>query len=298
MRLHDLADDKLLANTSILVKQEREVTLEILHHLREIEKRRLFSTLKCQSLFDYCTQHLKYSESQALRRISAMRALRDLPEIESRIENGSLSLANVAQAQSFFNQERKEDRPLSRDEKIQVMGKLENQSKRNAEKIIAVEKSSRSAFPGYLLSVKVFNIEMTSEYEEVLTKLKGLLAHKMPNATSQEIILAAMKIAVAQLDPQKTKPRKNQSLKVLVWQKHQGKCEICRSTHALQVDHIIPRAHGGKDELSNLRLLCRNCNQRQAIEKIGKAQMLKYLTSDNVKTHRSHIHSSQISLHR
>lgn len=31
----------------------------------------------------------------------------------------------------------------------------------------------------------------------------------------------------------------------------------------LTVDHIVPRKHGGSDELSNLRVLCRACNSRK-----------------------------------
>lgn len=56
--------------TDQLVQQERELLIEILRHLREIERRRLFSALGFKSLFDYAVKRLKYSEDQAGRRIS------------------------------------------------------------------------------------------------------------------------------------------------------------------------------------------------------------------------------------
>jgi hypothetical protein len=47
------------------------------------------------------------------------------------------------------------------------------------------------------------------------------------------------------------------------------KCEKCGSKFALEVDHIRPRALGGGGEVENLRILCRNCNQREAVKIFG-----------------------------
>jgi ATP adenylyltransferase len=41
------------------------------------------------------------------------------------------------------------------------------------------------------------------------------------------------------------------------------RCELCgipASERALEVDHVLPRRHGGKDEVSNLQALCYRCN--------------------------------------
>jgi hypothetical protein len=57
------------------------------------------------------------------------------------------------------------------------------------------------------------------------------------------------------------------------------RCVKCGSVHALQVDHILPRALGGSDDPDNLRLLCRSCNQRAAIEDFGLRHMLRFLDS-------------------
>ena len=91
LNLTQLTDKNLLDQTKDLVQKERSLTVKILHHLQEIEKRKLFSDLNYSSLFEYATKHLGYSESAASRRISAMRLIKNLSEAESKIESGKLN---------------------------------------------------------------------------------------------------------------------------------------------------------------------------------------------------------------
>ncbi|MGZ3749046.1 MAG: HNH endonuclease, partial [Pseudobdellovibrionaceae bacterium] len=68
--------------------------------------------------------------------------------------------------------------------------------------------------------------------------------------------------------------RKYLSIKIRreVFQKAQHSCEYldpisgkrCNSRFQLQIDHIIPLACGGTDEISNLRVLCGVCNRQEA----------------------------------
>ena len=106
MNLKILTDDELLTNTERLVQEEREQLTMILHHLREVDLRRLFAKLKYPSLHVYAVRHLKYSDDQAYRRISAMRLIKDMPEVEEQIASGELSLTNASKAQSFFRREK------------------------------------------------------------------------------------------------------------------------------------------------------------------------------------------------
>lgn len=82
MNLKNLSEEILLSRTKQIANQEREILISMLHHLRENERRRLFSKLKYPSLFEYAVHELKYSESQAIRRISAMRLMKEIPELE------------------------------------------------------------------------------------------------------------------------------------------------------------------------------------------------------------------------
>jgi len=64
-----------------------------------------------------------------------------------------------------------------------------------------------------------------------------------------------------------------------VWRRDQCKCVWCGSTHALEIDHILPQAVGGESSFENMRLLCRSCNQRAAIQFFGQNKMNRYLGS-------------------
>lgn len=48
-------------------------------------------------------------------------------------------------------------------------------------------------------------------------------------------------------------------------------CEYCHRAVRLTIDHIIPRAVGGKNNLDNLQLLCRPCHEKKSREIDGPA---------------------------
>ena len=48
-----------------------------------------------------------------------------------------------------------------------------------------------------------------------------------------------------------------------------GRLFLSRISSAELFDHIKPWALGGETSEENLRLLCRNCNQRESIERFG-----------------------------
>src|SRR5688572_17213685 len=123
MKMSEISNETLLRKTLELAKNEREITLSVLHHLREIERRHLFAELGHSSLYEYAVTELKYSAGAAHRRIASMRLLKSLPEIEKKVESGALTLHSLAQAHSFFRQERS-----TLEEKKEVLLKIENKS--------------------------------------------------------------------------------------------------------------------------------------------------------------------------
>lgn len=44
-----------------------------------------------------------------------------------------------------------------------------------------------------------------------------------------------------------------------------AKCQACNTESDLQIDHIIPVALGGSDDIDNLQVLCRPCNQKKGV---------------------------------
>ncbi|HKW13245.1 MAG TPA: hypothetical protein VJS69_02045, partial [Candidatus Krumholzibacteria bacterium] len=73
MERRRLSNDDLVRSLEQNVARERGMTIEVLHDLNEMERRRLHLDLGYSSLFDYCTRKLKYSSSAAARRIQAAR---------------------------------------------------------------------------------------------------------------------------------------------------------------------------------------------------------------------------------
>src|SRR3989338_1658473 len=103
---------ELLTQITKLAEEERKLTAQILHYLREVEARRLFAELWFASLLEFCVKHLRYSESGAYRRNSAMRLLRDIGIVGQAIARGDLSLSKAAKVQSFVQAEKKEKQKI------------------------------------------------------------------------------------------------------------------------------------------------------------------------------------------
>ena len=65
-----------------------------------------------------------------------------------------------------------------------------------------------------------------------------------------------------------TDPRPSPALRAAVAGRAGGCCEYCLSQERFSpdpfsVEHVIPRAAGGADDLSNLALSCQGCNNRK-----------------------------------
>ena len=66
-----------------------------------------------------------------------MRMLREMPELESKIESGNLTLTALNLANTQFRAEKKVGFGRSKEQKLEILGKLEKKTKREAEKILA-----------------------------------------------------------------------------------------------------------------------------------------------------------------
>ena len=105
--LKNISNKELLSQTKLLVQEERNIHIQVLHHLREIQSRRLYLELGFSSLFDYATKELGYSEGAAFRRIKAMKLCQEVPDTEFKLQSGTLSLSSACQIQTFFEKQKK-----------------------------------------------------------------------------------------------------------------------------------------------------------------------------------------------
>jgi len=309
MNLKNLTDQSLMQKTESYVREEREVLTNLLYHFREIERRRLFSDYKYGSLHKMLVGHFGYSDDEAYRRTSAMRLLGEIPEVEEKINKGELSLSHLGLAQSFFRQEQKTlQTDLPKESKLLILNKISDQPIREAHRIVySLSSAPEQLRPDRVSAVSEDKVEFRftadRKLESKVEELKGLLAHKHPNVSMAELFeilcdlgLQELKKAKAPAVVDKIKtplgPRAGQTfaapmkervtkplaqIKREVWQAGQHKCSNCQSTYALEIDHRYPKAKGGEDSKSNLRILCRSCNQRAAIRHYGVSKMDPYL---------------------
>lgn len=94
--LSALADGVLLSRIKRLAAAERAATLNIIHHLIEIERRKLHLSVGFASMFDYCTRELGYSSSAAGRRIQAARCVRRFPEVGRLLASNAVTLSTIS----------------------------------------------------------------------------------------------------------------------------------------------------------------------------------------------------------
>ena len=218
--------------------------------------------------------------------------MKDIPEIELQIHQGQISLTHIGLAQALFRQEKKaRQKEMSKDQKLSVLKQIANKSVREAERItLSWSSAPETLKPDRISFISESRIEMkftaSIELQNKTEILKGWLAHKHPDLSLGELFEKLCNLGLKEWNPAKfAAPRNRRVITPIsktqvyreVFLKAKGQCENCGSKHALEVDHIVPKAKGGSSEIANLRLLCRSCNQRAAIQEFGVDKMDKFL---------------------
>ena len=221
--LIQLNDQALLSELSQLVTRERELLTQVLKYLLEVENRKLYLQRGFSSMFKFCVEYLNYSDSEAQVRIQAMRLIKSLPQVEEKIETGSLSLTNAAKIQNQFRKEasRRKDlsqKPLEISQKLEIVLELEKTSTRECERKLAL------VFPEIqqvepIEKTKALRDEKTliqftanKQLIEKLEKLKGLLAHKNFSGRYDLLFTELADIALKKLDPELKPSRQPKAL--------------------------------------------------------------------------------------
>lgn len=122
-----LSDDELVAEVKRLAFCERGVTVDLITHLAELDKRRLYLAAGFSSLFTYCTEVLRLSEHAAFQRILAARKARRFPVILRMLADGSLNLTSVRLLAPH----------LTKDNYAELFAAASGKSKRELQKMLA-----------------------------------------------------------------------------------------------------------------------------------------------------------------
>ena len=79
-----LSNTELLIRLPLLVLAERAASADVVEHLVEVERRRLYLEQACSSLGTYCQERLKYAEHAALKRARVAKLALRFPRARSR----------------------------------------------------------------------------------------------------------------------------------------------------------------------------------------------------------------------
>ncbi len=186
---------ELLSRTRGLVADERRATVLLISHLEEIQNRRLFAKIGFSSMWEFCTKYLKLSEGAAQRRIQAMRLLQRLPETQKEItrasiESGNLSLSNASSLQSFLLAETKRGHSKTDVQDLITQATGVSQQELQA-KLCEISPEKTPTERTRVVSAKKdheLKFTISDEVFRKLQQIKGLIAHKLPNASFADLV--------------------------------------------------------------------------------------------------------------
>ena len=129
-RTHSLtsfSDDELLRRLSDLLGRSRRDEADLVAHIGEVDRRRLYAREASPSMFAYCTEVLHLSEAEAYLRIAAARAAREHPLLLTLLADGRLHLTAIAKLAPHLTPENRED----------ILNRAAHRSKREIEELVA-----------------------------------------------------------------------------------------------------------------------------------------------------------------
>jgi hypothetical protein len=287
--LKHLSDESLDQSLLSFIKKEKEVLKEILLHIAEIDRRRLFLGLGYSSLYSYLTERMGYDGGSAQRRIDAARLAQQVPSVIESIDQGEITLSQVTFLQKSFRQAHEQKN--SPESKAVILETIK--CKTLAETQVAVGKAlnveikeSPKIHHQANESVRL-EVTLSKEQWEKMKAMRELLSSTLPNGEWDQVL----EYLASKVIEQKTKAPKSQGAKDLTVkpQMKNAECEgksisnslkrqvlqrdqccqytdhksgkVCGSKWNLQVDHIQPRWAEGRNEIKNLRVLCANHNK-------------------------------------
>lgn len=93
--LTSVSDHELRERLSAAVSTERSACANVIFHLAELDRRRLYLGEACSSLFAYCTERLGYSEDSATKRVRVARLVQQFPQVLDELASGEIHLTGL-----------------------------------------------------------------------------------------------------------------------------------------------------------------------------------------------------------
>lgn len=301
--LSSLSDSELVQRLPVLVEAEWHAVVDVIEHLVEMERRRLYLRFGIPSLRGYCIQRLGYSDDEASKRHRVAQLALRVPLVLDELRAGAMHLTGLFLLSPL----------LTAENAAETLGEARGKSRRQLEQLIAhrfpqpdvpprigtVSSSgpgTATAARGRLepLSPTRLRVEFTCRagvYEKV-DKARELLSHAVPSGDLGDLFERALDALIEQETRKRFgagKPRKARKLKPgsrhvpveivrAVWERDSAQCTFvdgegrrCAERRFLTLEHRTPFALGGPPTLENLCLLCSAHNLESARQVFGAA---------------------------
>jgi 5-methylcytosine-specific restriction endonuclease McrA len=264
--LRSVSDQHLLSAADTIAVQDRKLTLKLLAHLHEIERRKLYSKLGYSSMFDYCTTRLHFSEPAAARRLRTARCLARFPQLGALLEAGEVNLSTVSMVAKLMT-------PATVDI---ILSRIRGKSRREVERLIA-EYEPRMALPvdrvravvvpvgasrGFTVAGdsekaptcdavpppatpehdlerrSVIQFTAREEFMAKVERVRTLVWHQLPGASFEKLFELALDELIARRDPAARQKRREQRRPIVLPSSAEGSKRYVR---AAVRDHVFAR---------------------------------------------------------
>ncbi len=226
--LRKLSDNQLTDHLQQLFQKEKQVGDSILLVLKEIKNRRIYASLGYSSLFEMLVRHFHLSETSSYQRLNALKLMESVPAAAKEIFNGDLSLTNAATLQSFIQRtEKEQSKPLSLNEKTELVHEIKNKSTKEAQQILATINPT-AVMPKQkekMITEQITQLQILVDAETLaqLKQVQNLLSHSIPDGDynkilkymTQEMIVILQKRKGIYIQPKESQKHQAQELKPL-----------------------------------------------------------------------------------
>jgi hypothetical protein len=260
--------------------------IEIISCLQEVDDSSTFLRLGYTSLYDYMINALGFSESSASNFITVSRKAKEIPLLQSAIQEGTLSVSKARKITPVLTLENQEE----------WIEKAKTLPQRQLEQEVARE-IPREDVPERIKFVSESRMELrmgiSKEIEEKLRHVQDLESQRTGHHVRIEETLATLlEVYLEVKDPvrradrilkkesikvsehvarhaekEKTKPAHlapiPSAIKHRVTKRDRGRCthvdlkgKRCGNRRWIEIHHIVPRSKGGTNSPENLRTLC------------------------------------------
>jgi hypothetical protein len=194
MSLRGLSDETLDQNLMSFVRKEKAALKEILLHIAEVDRRRLYLKMAYSSLRDYLTQRMGYDGGGAQRRLDAARLSLEVPSVIESLDRGEINLSQVTFLQKTLRevtQQRPEQKP-SKEITASLVEKMKNTSVHETQIMVSQAlnleiKESPKVIHQANESVR-FEVTLSKEQWQKLQEMRELLSAARPGGQWDQVL--------------------------------------------------------------------------------------------------------------